>query len=76
MPATYTQTLEISCDNPAGPHADLDPSVREGWLFAHVQVAGGALPVERVFCQEACLAAFAALAAEGEASWSAPPAEA
>lgn len=71
MPADAEVTLNIVCDNPACPGNDLDPAVRDGWLFVSAEVYGTATQTF-VFCSGTCLGAES----EKVATPPAPPGEA
>lgn len=63
MPATEESTMSISCDNPACPGNDLDPTVRTGWLFVSHEVYGEPTQ-QHVFCSYTCLSAASGIKGE------------
>jgi hypothetical protein len=68
MPVEETTTLTISCDNPACPGNDLDPSDRIGWLFITHEVYGQ--PTQsNVYCCAMCVSNAAAAADDGTVDW-------
>lgn len=73
MPLNESYTLAIVCDNPQCPGNELDPASREGWTFASVEVAGAAMPTQKVFCSFSCLSRTSELASLGEYEWGRAP---
>lgn len=59
MPVDETKTLNVTCDNPACPGNDLDPTDRYGWLFVNSEVYGQPTQ-QHVFCSAECVSAATA----------------
>ena len=68
MPVEETTVLHITCDNAACPgHPDLDPAVRDGWLFVTSEVYGQQSQAH-VYGNASC-ASIAAGTESGPGSW-------
>jgi hypothetical protein len=53
VPVDETTVLNITCDNPACPGNDLDPTDRIGWTFVSTEVYGQPTQ-QHVYCGPAC----------------------
>lgn len=54
MAVLTTVTLEVTCDNPACPGNDLDPTTTDGWLMATAPSYSGEPQPQMIFCSPSC----------------------